>query len=262
VLSVARLFIHPVKSLGGIELSELAISARGPKWDREWMVVGEDGTFLTQRQRPKMALIKTELEYDGLTLAFGGASLRVPLERSRALRRVTVWKDSFEAEDQGDEAARWLTEAIGVSCRLVRYPENHRRAITERFAQAGDWTAFADGYPLLAILEESLDDLSRRCGRTLEAERFRPNLVLRGAPAWSEDGWKTLKAAGLSLRAAKPCARCAITTVDPKTAETGPEPLKTLAEFRRGPDGGVLFGVNVIPDGPGRLRVGWEIAAE
>lgn len=255
---ITRLLYYPVKSLAGIAASELDLTPRGFVFDREWMLVDEAGAFITQRFYPRLCLVKTGFDSSCLTLSADGfGELRVPLERTeRSRRMVTVWKDACEALDEGDAAAQWLSSFAGVSCRLVRIAPEFRRLIKERFARPGDWTAFADGYPVLGMTEESLADLSARCGQALEAERFRANIVLSGQEAWAEDQWSELRFGSLALRAAKPCARCAITTVDPKTGVMGPEPLRGLAQFRREPDGRVLFGVNLIPDGSGQLRVG------
>ena len=46
-----------------------------------------------------------------------------------------------------------------------------------------------------------------------------------------------------------------VTTVDQETAEKGRQPLRALGKHRNTPLG-LLFGMNVIPDGPGHVRVG------
>ncbi|MBI5596039.1 MAG: MOSC domain-containing protein [Elusimicrobia bacterium] len=261
-LSVSRLFVYPVKSLAGIESDSLSVGFRGPRFDREWVVVGPDGVFLSQRKHPRMCLIACRLAEAALTLsAAGRPDLAVSLEApGRARVTASVWGDACAALDEGDAAAAWLTAAIGAPCRLARIAPGFRRRLEEPYGRPGDWTAFADGFPLLAVTEESLADLGRRAGRTFEPERFRPNIVVRGGPAWSEDAWSVLRAGGVALRAAKPCERCAITTVDPRTGESGAEPLKTLAGFRRR-GGGVLFGMNLVPVSEGVLRVGDALSA-
>ncbi|MBI3296930.1 MAG: MOSC N-terminal beta barrel domain-containing protein [Elusimicrobia bacterium] len=260
---VSRLFRYPVKSLSGLEESALELTARGPRFDREWMLVDGQGLFLSQRKLPRMCLVKTALSPDALTLSAPGLSpLSVLFERAgRARVEATVWDDACRALDEGDAAAAWLSGFLGEPCRLVRVDPDFRRPLDPERSKPGEWTAFADGFPLLAASEESLADLGRRAGRTFEVERFRPNIVVRGGAPWAEDSWRSLRSGALTLRAVKPCSRCAITTVDPKTAETGPEPLRTLAAFRRDDQGRVLFGVNLVPEGPARLSVGDTLEA-
>lgn len=256
-LAVTRLFYYPVKSLGGIETDRLEISRRGPRFDREWVVTGPGGDFLTQRQHPRMCLISCSLSAQTLRLSCDGRQdLDIRLERSGRTRvTVSVWGDACRAFDEGDAAAGWLSAFLGTPCRLARIDPVFRRPLEDGYRRPGDWTAFADGFPLLAVTEESLADLGRRAGKAFEAERFRPNIVLKGAPAWDEDAWKALRAGSLTLRAAKPCSRCSIPTLDPRTAQAGPEPLRTLAGFRR-KEGAVLFGMNLVPESDGALRVG------
>ena len=91
--------------------------------------------------------------------------------------------------------------------------------------------------------------------------RFRPNLVIAGAPApHAEDGWTQVRI-GLDvvLRAGGPCGRCAVTTTDQFTGERGVEPLRTLATYRRrtGDPANVDFGQNLIHETKtGTLRIG------
>ena len=262
-MRVTRLLYYPVKSLGGVEAARLELSRRGPRFDREWMVVAPSGRFLSQREHPRMALVRVALGPDALTLsAAGRPDLAVPLTAAARPRRgVVVWDDRCEALDEGEAPADWLSGFLSTPCRLVRIAPEFRRPLEDGFRRPGDWTAFADGFPLLAVTEESLADLGRRAGRVFEAERFRPNIVVAGAQAWSEDRWKVLRSGSLVLRAAKPCSRCSITTLDPRSAQGGPEPLRTLAGFRR-KEGAVLFGVNLVPESDGALRVGDPLTAQ
>ena len=81
--------------------------------------------------------------------------------------------------------------------------------------------------------------------------RFRPNLVVAGGTAWAEDGWRRLRIGDAVFRAVKGCDRCAIPTTDEDTAVRRKEPTYTLARHRRW-DGAVWFGMNLVPETPGR----------
>ncbi len=258
--TVSELHVYPVKSLRGIALSECEVLQRGIRWDRHWMLVDASGRFLTQRQLPRMALVGTGVDGDGLTLAAAGMpALRVPLEASAEPVNVTVWRDTVLAHDVSAEADRWLSSFLGVACRIVRFPAEASRPVDPAYGQAGDETAFSDGFPLLLTGEASLADLNRRLTRPLPMARFRPNLVVAGAAPFAEDAWRRIRVGGLTLRVVKPCSRCIITTVDPARGEVdGDEPLRTLANFRQRGNK-VYFGQNVIPDGGGTIRVGDRI---
>lgn len=62
MLTVSELHIYPVKSLGGISMPSVVMTDRGFKYDRRWMLIEEDGQFLSQRELPKMALLKVSIK--------------------------------------------------------------------------------------------------------------------------------------------------------------------------------------------------------
>ncbi|MBL7961276.1 MOSC domain-containing protein, partial [bacterium] len=91
--------------------------------------------------------------------------------------------------------------------------------------------------------------------------RFRPSVVVKGCDAFAEDTWNAVMIGELLFEVVKPCARCVVTTIDPKTGQSGLEPLKTLATYRRTDDGKVMFGQNVIHrKKSGTLKFGDEIS--
>jgi uncharacterized protein YcbX len=258
MIAVRSLHVYPVKSAAGISLSRAEVGDRGFQHDRRFMIVDGAGQFLTQRMLPRMALISVALSSASLRVTGPGMRpLEIPLVPSGgSLRTVQVWRDRCEALSLGPGPARWLSELLGVTCELVYMPEATLRAVDPLFGPGR--VGFADGYPFLLASTASLDDLSRR-GASVPMERFRPNIVVDGAPAFAEDHWKRVRIGPVEFRVVKPCARCAITTVDPALGVfSGPEPLRTLAEFRRSEEG-VLFGMNLVHEGAGVVSVGDEV---
>ncbi|UJR86944.1 MOSC domain-containing protein [Sandaracinus amylolyticus] len=239
----------PIKSCRGIEVSRAHVERRGIAHDRRWMIVDPEGRFVTQREEARLALVDVALEDDRLRLGAPDASpIEIPTRLDVGARAtVTVWRSTVEAIAHADASA-WMSAHLGRTVRVVYMPDDVRRAVNEKYAHPGDVVSFADGYPLLLATRESLADLEARAGTSLEMRRFRPNVVIEGAPAWAEDGWSRLRIGRIVFRAPKPCDRCVITTIDPATAIAGKEPLRTLAKFRRTADGKVLFGVNLIPE--------------
>lgn len=270
---VSRLFIHPVKSCAGIALQEALLTPTGLQWDRAWMVVDEDGLFLTQREWPRMALIQPEVTADALVLrAPGQPVLRVPLQPAGAECTVRIWRDHGAALDVGEEAARWFSSFLGLRCRLVRFDERATRLADP--AWTGGVQApvqFPDGYPLLVVSQAALDDLNARLADAGHAaigiERFRPNLVIEGFAAHDEDHAELLHVDGgaIALRPVKPCARCPIPEIDPATGVPGRGVTEQLHAYRQDArvGGGLTFGMNaLIAQGVGqRLRVGQRIQA-
>ena len=270
-MHLSGLFLYPVKSLRGFAVDSAAVDALGFVGDRRFLVVDESGKFLTQRTHPRMALVATALDSTHLTLSTPEKNtLRVPLATDPAapLRTVSVWKsEALLAEDCGAPAAEFLSAFLGARVRLVRAGERFSRPILKHAAQPADRVTFADAVPFLVVSEASLADLNDRLVArgedALPMDRFRPNLVVTGCTAFAEDAWPRFRIGSVTFRAAGPCSRCIMTTTDQFTgARTGPEPLRTLATYRRDPADStdVNFGQNLINETKsGTVRVGDSI---
>lgn len=262
MITIASLFVYPVKSCRGIALLQARLTPRGLQYDREWMVVSRDGRFLTQREAPRLALVGTALHDDHLELSAPGLPpLAVPLQRpARAAPiEVTVWRDHVLAVDEGQAAADWFGEHLRREVRLVRFDDARPRPTDPAWSQGlAGTSAFADGYPVLVLARASLDDLNSRLPSPLPLDRFRPNVLLDGCGPYAEDAIRGLENEHMRLRLVKPCTRCVITTTDQATAvPQGDEPLRTLKTYRwDGTLHGVKFGQNAIVERPGRLEVG------
>ncbi|MEJ7730940.1 MAG: MOSC N-terminal beta barrel domain-containing protein [Polyangiaceae bacterium] len=257
-LRVAALFVYPVKSAAGVALDAAEAGPAGLRHDRRWMIVDADGTFVTQREMPALARIAVAVEAGGLRLdAPGAGTLRVVEEpRAAARRQVQVWGDVCAAVDAGPEAARWLSAFAGRPLALVHLPDDALRTVDERYA-TGHRVGFADAYPYLLLGEASIADLAARGGAP-DPRRFRPNLVIAGAPPFAEDGWRVIETGGLRLELVKPCARCAIPDVDPERGVRDPGTLAALARYRT-LEHRVLFGQNAVAAATGTVRVGDEV---
>jgi uncharacterized protein YcbX len=257
---LSALYRYPVKSLAGEALQQARLDVFGLHQDRRWMVVDREGRFLSQRKLPRMALITPRLQAEGILLqAPEQVDLSVLLPSEEAERvKVQVWNDRCAAQRVDPSADAWLSDFLGLVCHLVHMPDETVRRVDSRYAQPQDRTAFSDGFPLLLISQASLDDLNNRLVEPLPMLRFRPNLVVAGCAPYEEDSWRRLRIGETTLRVVKPCSRCKIITVDPYTAETGSEPLKTLAGYRRRGNL-VYFGQNLLHDGPGELALGMSV---
>ncbi|HEU4407488.1 MAG TPA: MOSC N-terminal beta barrel domain-containing protein [Polyangiaceae bacterium] len=255
-IRITSLLIYPIKACGGVSSSSARITRRGFAHDRRWMVVDERGDFLTQRGLPRLCLLRTTLSEEGIGLSYPGAGASsLPLRLDEGPRvRTRVF--GFEGPALVHEAASaWASKALGVDCRLVFMPDEVERPVEPAYARPGDVVSYADAYPVLLASASSLDDLNARLPEPLPMARFRPNVVVDGAPAFAEDRWRRMRFGGVTWRNPKPCGRCQVTTVDPATGERSAEPLRTLATYRRRGNS-VLFAVNLIPDGEGVVRVG------
>jgi uncharacterized protein YcbX len=258
-VEVSALYIYPVKGLRAVELQEAEVTPRGLRHDRRWMLVDMDGKFITQREQPKLARLAASVTPAGLRIAGDGKSIDISEPLAAAPRLpVKLWKQDIEGYAVSSDADAWFSDYLGTACRLV-FQGELPRAASEKYA-ANAQVSYADGFPILVTVTESLDDLNKKMPAPLPMDRFRPNIVVTGAGAWAEDGWKRLRVGDITLDIVKPCTRCVVTTTDQHTGEKqGNEPLNTLKTFRllRTPDlTGVVFGQNAVPLSGGTIKKG------
>ena len=257
--TLSAIAIYPIKSCRGIALQEARVERRGIAHDRRFMVVDAAGQFITQREEPRMALVDVAIEGDALRVSTADASEHAALEPMGGNKRmVRIWRSTVAAEEV-PALSVFFTSFLKRDVHVVFMPQATQREVNEKYAAPGDHVSFADGYPLLLASEASRTDLEERAGISLVMTRFRPNIVVQGTAPWAEDAWSHIHIADLTFRAPKPCARCVMTTLDPETALGGKEPLKTLATFRK-QAGEVMFGVNLLPDSEGVLKVGMSMS--
>ncbi|HET6828146.1 MAG TPA: MOSC N-terminal beta barrel domain-containing protein [Ramlibacter sp.] len=271
---IARLFVYPVKSCAGVEVAEAVLTRSGLDLDRAWMVVDEQGEFVTQRELPRMALVKPQLKHHEVVLrAPGMLALHLAIDAVEEPVRVRVWDDEVPAYDMGNVAAQWFSDFLGQRLRLVRFDPDHKRLSSMEWTQGVEATnQFSDGYPILVLSEASLEELNgklRAAGHAaVGIERFRPNIVLAGMEAHDEDRLELLHIAAdeeVQLKPVKPCPRCPIPNVDPATAQSSPEVGDTLQAYRKDErvGGAITFGMNaiVLQGEEQTLRVGQAVGA-
>jgi uncharacterized protein YcbX len=278
--TIARLFVYPVKSCAGVELPEALLTEAGLEFDRAWMVVDAKGEFVTQRQLPRMALIRPQMKHTEVVLrAPGMLALHLAFDRVEKPVRVRVWKDEVAAYDMGDIAAQWFSDFLSEpgkpqALRLVRFdPEQKRLSNLQWTGGVEAENQFSDGYPLLVASEGSLAELNERLAAAghdaVGIERFRPNIVLAGIEAHDEDRVDALHIATnegeAELKPVKPCTRCPVPDIDPATAISSPEVGDMLRTYRADArvDGRITFGMNciVLQGVEHMLRVGQAVSA-
>ncbi len=256
--TLSSLFIYPIKSLSGIQANQWDVTTTGLKYDRKWMLIDQQQNFLSQRSLPRMTLIKTRISGQQLIVSAPDyPDLCLPLTPSaeNTLLDVTIWHDQCLAQPVSIEADQWFSDFLHMNCQLVYQPESSIRTVDQQYTQRHDQTSFSDGFPFLIISEASLAQLNQQMNLSLSMQRFRPNLVIADCNSYAEDNWRKISIGNLFFRLPKPCSRCSVPQIDPESALSDKEPLRTLARTRKWQNQ-VYFGQNALHDGSGSLHVG------
>ena len=261
-LRLTRIRVYPLKGAGGCDLQETGLDDFGIPGDRRWMLVSPDGHFLSQRTHPRLSLLGTaptgrKEGSEGVRFSIaapGLDSFDLSPTPSDVWVKVRVHEDRFSALAGYQEGDRWFSDFLGEPCRLAFIPDEVRRPVDPEWAP-GHRVSLADGYPLHLTTEESLRELNQKLSLETRMLSYRPNLVVAGGEPWEEDEWRRLRIGGSTVQLVKPCARCAVITVDQGTGVRGLEPLRSMKAFREW-EGKVFFGQNAVFTEAGRFRVG------
>ena len=257
---LSTIFIYPIKFVTGIQVNAWDVTETGLKYDRQWMLIDDQQQFLSQRHTPKMALIKTQIKDQQLIVsAPKQEDLILPLEPAQTTETTetviaTVWHDQCPAQLISPEADQWFSDCLQMPCRLVYQAKNSIRTVDQNYASANDQTSFSDGFPFLITSEASLALLNQQMGLNLTMQRFRPNLVITDCASYAEDTWRKISIGNINFRLPKPCSRCSVPQIDPETAISDKEPLRTLSRTRKWQNQ-VYFGQNSLHDQQGLLQV-------
>ena len=260
-MRLASIHIYPMKAARAVDLDESFVEPWGLAGDRRWLLVDEDGRFISQREEPSLARVVVTCGPGGIHVSADGRTALAIAEpqAGAALAKVTVWSSTLLAAEAGPAADAWFSAYLGGPVRLVYLDDPTRRPVDPQYGRNGDVVSFADGYPLLLTSAGSLGQLGdwlAADGETpVPMTRFRPSVVVAGAPPWAEDGWRRIRIGAVPFRVAKPCGRCVVTTTDQITGDRGRQPLTMLGQRRRfGQE--LVFGQNLIPDSGGVIRIG------
>lgn len=256
-IKVTELNIYPVKGTQGISLPKLTINSTGPKDDRRWMIIDENGKFISQRTHPALAIVKSEIVEGKLKLIIPHiAPLFIDNCDEGDMLEAVIWKDTCHVIEQSKHASQALSDYLKIPCKLVGLAKNTIRPVNSKYAVTDkDHILFADGFPVLITSQSSLNDLNDKLSDPVPMNRFRPNIVVQGLEPYEEDNWKRLRIGSVFFEAVKPCSRCTVITIDQSTGEKGKEPLKTLAKYRNS-EKGIMFGMNLIHCNEGVIQVG------
>ena len=253
---VSHLYIYPIKSLGAVSVSKAIMEKEGLRDDRRFMLVDEQGKFITQRTRPTLTRFALSESANGYLVKDAVTGLEKELCTAPTLGdfiSVDIWDDQLQAREVMDGWSLWFSQALSQQVKLVRITEENPRQMKEKYQTAiAKNTSFADSLPLLVVSSGSFSALERKVMGPVDRLRFRPNIIVSATEPFVEDTWSEIKIGEVSLSGAKPCARCPLVNVDPISGESDKKTLKTLASFRT-INQKVYFGQQFVPISIGEI---------
>jgi len=261
---LTQIYRYPIKSSMPVSLEESVIESRGLAFDRLWCVFDKNDQALTAREYPALLDIEAKITEQELLICYQNktvATIPIALSQDES-KPVRVFSYDVTAVPTSAAVNKWFSEFLGVECQLLFQHEAYERKVLEKHGGiSGDTVGFADQCPVLLATEASLADLNERLGHPIPINRFRANLVINGTDAWEEDEWNTIRIGDCDFKVNQACIRCVLTTIDPvsKIKDPDSEPLRTMNSFRKGPQGGVVFGMHLTPLTVGKVQLGDEI---
>ncbi len=260
-IHVSKLFYYPIKSFPGIACEQLNINSWGPFRDRRLMLVDEQGACITQRQCRIMALISVSDDEESLTLVYEGREISLAwskLCQTTLNKSVTVLGDKVIGQMVSGEINDWLSQILQRKVNLAYMADDTHRQVDLAYAPLGTRTGFSDGFPFLIVSQESITSLQQELTFELDVRRFRPNIVLSGCDAFSEDEWKIISINHIEFELVKPCARCIIPSIDLKSGLIQKEVMQVM-EVHRKKDNQLYLGQNALHRGQGSIEVGHRV---
>ena len=261
-VQLSEIHIYPLKSGGSISCDSASVQNQGLQYDRCWALFDNTNSLITGREYPQLLDLQMQIQNNQLEISLlNKVQITIPVRfQGQAVSDLSFFSRTVDGVLLNDDVHEWFSNYLGIPCKLFFQNEQVPRYVLEKHGgREHDKVSFADQCPLLLISAASLADLNSRLDKQISMQNFRPNLVVDGCQAYAEDQWKFVRIGDVEFEVAQACVRCVFITIDPVTKKKGKEPLKTLAKYRRGPEGGVIFGVHLIPRGLGTIKLGDEL---
>lgn len=254
----------------------MKVSKFGIKYDREWSVLYKNEKMSPVYLSPeiKFAYLRQRIERDPVSKQkylviylcdeAKHEADRLPTKELRVLIKKRVEGEiintpKFSGVSEGTEADAWFTAFLEKPVFMLRSNPSFRKAVPQTpLYQALDedrTKGFISKATIHIVNEASVRDLRERVLRKydknpeerdkikVEADPFRPNIVIDTQVPYSEDTMQEARIANTMLRLVGYCSRCKAVSCNFSTLDYNPEqePVSTLAEFRKN-DLGTLFG--------------------
>lgn len=236
VATITALYSYPIKSCAPMVLSSSPCSSKGLPHDRDFVIASATADkIFTQRDLPKMALLQPSLDNQNNVVVKGldETQVTIPTSQSGEIVTLNVWGNFYRGIDQGDDISRWLSEQLGVECRLFKRADDGEHSSTLPKDNTRYDASFVDCCPLSVVFEEEVQILNSKLSEPVRINRFRPSIVIKGIPESEHYSLKTLRTNNLSLAYIRPIGRCVIIDIDQEQGKKiGSECLRVLASYK------------------------------
>uniref|UniRef100_A0A8C0ARF3 Molybdenum cofactor sulfurase n=1 Tax=Buteo japonicus TaxID=224669 RepID=A0A8C0ARF3_9AVES len=233
-ITVTNIYLYPIKSCSAFEVTEWPVGNQGLLYDRNWMVVNQNGVCMTQKQEPRLCLVNPSIDLKQKIMviqAEGMEPISVSLEENPGKEAVIceskVCSHRVKTYDCGERIAGWFSMFLGRPCRLIRQSsdmkkKSHQKNIKGMFSFL---KIFVIPHLVNIKLEEPLEieELIRR---------FRANIVISAPESFEEEEWAEISIGALRFQVVGPCSRCQIICIDQQSGERNKEFLQSLSAAR------------------------------
>ncbi|XP_075684622.1 molybdenum cofactor sulfurase [Rhinoderma darwinii] len=283
-ITLSQIYIYPIKSCAAFQASQWPVAEQGLLFDRNWMIVNENGVCLSQKQESRLCLIHPSIDMMKHTMiiqAKGMSPIEIPLNDESKMRdrmcQNKVCGDRVHTYDCGEKVADWLSCFLARKCRLIRQSSSfHRYAGGKRKGPVdvnSSSLSLVNEAQYLLVNTASISHLSQQIPLREDpdhaggfqadqmTQRFRANLVIDSNIPFQEEEWDEIFIDCLHFKVSGKCTRCQIICINQTTGEKKREIFQTLSYSR---EGKTTFGMYLLNSPcssyPSLLTVGSEVS--
>ncbi|XP_051668600.1 molybdenum cofactor sulfurase isoform X2 [Manacus candei] len=251
-ITVASIYVYPIKSCSAFEVTEWPVGNQGLLYDRNWMVVNQNGVCMTQKQEPRLCLINPSIDLKQKIMVIQAegmdpvsVSLEDNTEKEAVVCESKVCSHRVKTYDCGERIAGWFSMFLGRPCRLIRQSsdmktKSHQKNTKGLSSAKNISLSLVNEAQYLLINVASIlqlkEHISARLEKPLEIEeliqRFRANIVVSAPESFEEEEWAEISIGALQFQVVGPCSRCQIICIDQQSGERNKEILQSLSAAR------------------------------
>ncbi len=253
-MKLVHIIKYPIKSGQAVHLQQASVIEKGVEGDRRFMLVEQDGRFITARKDPVLLNLTVESDGNDLLIIHQGEIIAEGDVNLTERLSVSIWNRVTSVQK-----IRLNNTALDALFKrpvcLVHNDPQAKELADKRY----EWgPILSDGYPILLTNTASLDAVNHASGGLFEMARFRPNVVFESSTPWIEDDLHRFQIGEAIFERRKPCERCVLVTRDPSNGlkDSNQEPLRTLQTIHAGPNGEINFGQNISIVKSGKVSLG------